>query len=537
MRQMKHLGLLAILPLLLAACTPEPLVRPEPPRPPSGDEITSRVESGYPEPAPSADEPLRLTSQPHDLEAWLTGPHEPGMRALLESIESSQSRGDFQAEQALALLIDWPADLLDQLHAAYAHRTALVPWLDLARTSRRFLLDDAQLLPALKSWQQRHPTAGYPAEEAMLWLLAWRQIQPLPTRVAVILPGPDSPLARPGRALRDGLLSAWIRLPVPRRPELLFFPVGDAPEAAVEAWFSAREQRADFVNGPLVREQVDALLRLGDSSLPMLLLNHPSDPRQLTRFPGLVSALALNPEEEAELAAVRALIDGHRRVLILRQDSDWGDRVATAFAQTFVIGGGRVMRDMRYPAGQVDHTLLLEVLLGLDRSRERATTLRQVLGMPIESEPAARTDADLIFLAARAEDGRAIRPQLKFFGAGDLPVFATAQIVSGAPNPRRDHDLEGVLIPLSPWFHERGAAAQQRLRAERLYEGLDNPTLSRLFALGSDAMELLPWLSAMRADPSLELPALTGRLHMDPGRKIERDLPFVRLVAGRPIPE
>lgn len=483
------------------------------------------------------DLPARLSARHARLEERLRALQDHPAREALQSLEASLQRGDFEPELALALLIEYPLATLEALYAEHGRRPVLQPWLDLAVSARSYLLDDELLRPALQAWQQRHPRAGYAADEAMAWLAAWRQIQPAPQRVAVLLPGPESALARPGRALRDGLLSAWVQQPVQQRPELMFFHLGDHPEAVVDAWFSARERQADFVLGPLAREQVDALLDLRDAALPVLLLNHPTERRALTDFPGLVNALALTPEEEAEIAATRALVEGHRRALVLRQDSDWGDRVANAFADTFSLGGGRVVRDMRYPAAQVDHTILLEVLLGLDRSRERANALQRLLGVPLEAEPSRRTDADVIFLASRADDGRAIRPQLKFFGAGDLPVLATSHIVSGAPDPRRDHDLENVLIPLAPWFHDQNAQAQRRLQAERLYGGLDNATLSRLFAFGADAMALLPWLEELRSDRALHLPGLTGRLSVDAQGLIERDLPFVRLVEGRPVPE
>ena len=483
------------------------------------------------------DLPARLAARHERLEERLRALQDQPAREALQSLESSLRRGDFEPELALALLIDYPLATLESLYLEHGGRPALQAWLDLALTARRFLLDDEQLRPALQAWQQRHPRAGYTAAEAISWLTAWRQIQPSPGRVAVLLPGPDSALSRPGRALRDGLLSAWARQPIPQRPELMFFHLDDAPEAVIGAWFSARERQADFVIGPLAREQVDALLALRDGALPVLLLNHPSQRRSLSEFPGLVSALALTPEEEAEIAAVRALVDGHRRALVLRQDSDWGDRVGNAFADTFRLGGGRIVRDMRYPAAQVDHTILLEVLLGLDRSRERASALQRLIGAPLESEPARRTDVDVIFLASRADDGRALRPQLKFFGAGDLPVMATSHIVSGAPDPRRDHDLEDVLIPLAPWFLDGNPHAQRRAQAEQLYGGLDNATLSRLFALGVDAVTLLPWLDVLRSDPALHLPGLTGRLSIDPHGLVERDLPIVRLVGGRPVPE
>lgn len=481
--------------------------------------------------------PPTLARRHAELEGRLRGSSDQPARNAVQTLETSLRAGDFEPDLALALLIEFPLATLQALAIDYGRRADLAPWLDLAVTAREFLLDDERLLPALERWQQRHPRSAYQARDAARWVAAWRQIQPPPGRVAVILPGPDSTLARPGRALRDGLLAAWTRLPPERRPELEFFYTPDAAEAVIGAWFSARESGAELVIGPLSRDQVDALLALGDGAVPLLLLNHPSDRQALSRFPGLASAYALTPEEEAELAAARALVDGHRRALILRQDSDWGDRVAESFSQAFGLGGGRIVRDSRYSAAQVDHSILLEVVLGLDRSRERAGNLQRTLGMPLEAEGTRRTDADLIFLAARSDDARALRPQLDFFGAGDLQIMATSHVIAGAPDPRRDQDLDQVLLPISPWFLDGTREGQARVQAERRYDGLQNPTLSRLFALGVDALGLLPWLDGMRADPALYLPGLTGHLSLDREGLVMRDLPFVRIIDGRPVPE
>ncbi|TVS12109.1 MAG: hypothetical protein EA419_06195 [Wenzhouxiangella sp.] len=475
----------------------------------------------------------RYSALERRLQALADRPADEAVRTLGSSLRA----GDFEPELALALLIEFPLAVVRELFSNHGHRPELAPWLDLAVTAREFLLDEERLETALLGWQQRHPNAGYRADEAALWLAAWRQIQPAPARVAVILPGPESNLARPGRALRDGLLSAWAQRPPEQRPELRFLYTSDTPDDAINAWFSARELGADFVIGPLDRAQVDALLELGDATLPLLLLNHPSDPRLLSEFPGLVSAHALIPEEEAEMVAARALVEGHSRALVLRQDTDWGARLAQSFSESFRLGGGEIVRDTRYATSQVDHSILLEVVLGLDRSRERAAGLGRLLGVPLENEPARRTDADLIFLASRADDARAIRPQLAFFGAGDIPVMATSHVIAGPPDPRRDQDLDQVLLPLPPWFLDNTRQGQVRRQAEGRYQGLDSPALSRLFALGADALSLLPWLDHMRSDPALYLPGLTGRLRLDRHGRIERDLPFVRIVDGRAVIE
>ena len=169
---------------------------------------------------------------------------------------------------------------------------------------------------------------------------------------------------------------------------------------------------------------------------------------------------------------------------------------------------------------------MLEVLLELDRSQQRVNDLASVLGQPVEGMPEPRTDADLVFLAARADDARQIRPQLRFFRIGELPVFGTSHLIAGAPDPRRDADLDGVVLPLAPWFLDITSRGADRSRAEAMYRHLDNPTLSLLYALGADAFELVRWLGMMQQDPELYLAARTGRLRLPDGRVVERDLPF-----------
>ncbi|MFW5816205.1 MAG: penicillin-binding protein activator [Wenzhouxiangella sp.] len=464
-------------------------------------------------------------------------PAEEAADEALDALTAVLKDESIEPELALALLIDLPLARLQALLADPRQPRALRPWLDLAATARSALLDPARLAGLLDEWAKRHPDADYPAEQALEWLAAWRDLQRPPDRVALILPGADSSLARPGRALRDGILSRWSRMEPAQRPELMFFYVDDDPAAAVEAWYAAREAGADQVVGPLERRQVDRLVELGDASLPVLFLNHPENLDDLTNFPGLATSYALAPEEEAELVAVRALVQGHTRALVLRQQSDWGQRVGQAFSDIFRAGNGEIVRDIAYPDNQVDYSILLEVLLELDRSRERGERLARTLGMAVEFEPARRTDADLIFLAARADDARALKPQLNFFGAGDLAVMSTSHALAGAPDPRRDQDLDGMLLPVAPWFLEQGQPANERRQAAQRYDSLDNPALSRLFALGVDAFELLPWLGRMGDDPDLYLAGMTGRLRLAQAGRIERDLPFVRIVDGQAVPE
>ncbi len=479
------------------------------------------------------DLPGALSDRYRQLEERLVRLETQPARQALAALDEAIDDGEFEPELALALLIEFPLAALENIVYEYSHRTDLLPWLDLVISAREHLLDEPALRPALEDWQSRYPTIGYSAEDALLWLAAWRQSYPRPARIDIALPGPNTPLYRAGAALQAGLVSAWLDVAPQRRPELHFHYIGSDPDAIVAAWFDAREQGSEMLIGPLDRTQVKALVELPDAGLlPTLLLNLPDDLEILTESPGL-AALALPPEEEAELAAVRALVDGHKRAVVLAQYTSWGERVAQAFVETFELGGGEVLENRVYDPANADQSFLLREVLKVDASEERAERLQRLLDEPIESVAQRRTDLDLIFLAARPDDGRQIRPQLRFFDAGDVPLMATSHIVAGAPDPARDRDLDGVVLPISPWFLDTTAAGEIRARVERRHDHLNNPALSRLHALGRDAMALVPWLQLMRADEQLYLPGMTGRLTMPDGTVLTRDMPFIRIDNGR----
>ena len=456
-------------------------------------------------------------------------------REALQALETAIYSNEFNPELALALLIDHPLASLQELQMQNQHRPELAPWLDLVVSARAVLLDPPRLDDALRAWQDRYPTVGYPARAASAWLEAWRQTRPMPDRIMVALPG-RARMQAASQALRNGMMAAWLSLRPQDRPELLFREVAEQEDAILSLWFEAREIGIDYLIGPLERDQVDSLVALPDAGLPILLLNHPSNPDSLRAMSGDIHAVGLIPEEEAELAAVQALVLGHQRALVLAQSTDWGRRVADAFQSTFELGGGRIMDRAEYSATQPDHSALLEVLLNLDRSEQRANDIRRITGQDIEFEPQPRTDIDLIFLASRPDDARSIRPQLRFQRVGELPVFGTSSLVEGSPVPERDGDLSGITLPLPPWFIDTSAFGDERRIAERRFNNLSNPALSGLHALGADAFELVRWSSRMQRDDDLYLAGRTGRLRYPDSRLVERDLPFITIVNGEARP-
>lgn len=481
--------------------------------------------------------PESLEGRHARLEARLLELQSRPVHGALAALRQAVDEPDFDGDTALSLMLEFPVADLERVLYQVGDQPELLPWLDLVISARENLLDDPGLDEALEAWQRRWSELGYSADQARRWIAAWRQTRPMPERITVLLPAADTPLYRPGKALREGILAGWLGLSPQRRPRLDFRYIESASEDVVAAWFDARDNGTDFLIGPLDRRQAQALAELPDAGvIPTLLLNLPEEIERLNEAGGEMAALALPPEAEAELAAIHALAMGRRRALVLSQHSDWGERVAGAFIDTFALGGGLILADRIYDPEKPDHSTLLREVLEVDESQGRIDRIAGLLDERVESVAQRRSDVDVIFLAARASDGRLLRPQLEFFDAGDLTLMATSYIVDGAPKPERDRDLDGITTPMPPWFLDFTAAGAVRQRAASLYAGLDNATLSRLHALGRDAIALVPWLSMMRADPTLTLPGMMGELSLPDDHIIERNLPVVRIEGGRARP-
>lgn len=115
-------------------------------------------------------------------------------------------------------------------------------------------------------------------------------------------------------------------------------------------------------------------------------------------------------------------------------------------------------------------------------------------------------------------------------------MVSTSHAIDGAVDPRRDVDLEGVLMPMAPWFMNDTAQAQARRNAEQMYSNLNVATLSHLYAMGLDLMALMRWLEPLQADSDLTLPGMTGQLRVAPSGQIVRRLPWVKIERGQAQP-
>ena len=333
--------------------------------------------------------------------------------------------------------------------------------------------------------------------------------------VALMLPLTGS-FSATGEAVRDGFLAAHFAAGATGTVRV--YDVGSGDEALLSVFQRAINDGADFVVGPLRKESV-ALLAALNPPVPVLGLNFldPGSPAPFNFF-----QMGLAPENEARAAADHAAGLGLRRAVALVPQTDWGERALAAFEERLRVTGGAVLRTERYPLGRADQSKAIEGLMGVAASEERHRALTGIIGTKTVFDAKRRTDIDLIFMVARAQDARLLGPQFRFHRAGGLPIYATALVYDG----RSDADRAGIRFCDTPWtVGDVMVWGPARVEIESLPTAKAQP---RLHALGRDAHRVATGLlrGELRVGETVE--GASGRLAWR-GNQIERGLDCVQM--------
>jgi outer membrane PBP1 activator LpoA protein len=150
----------------------------------------------------------------------------------------------------------------------------------------------------------------------------------------------------------------------------------------------------------------------------------------------------------------------------------------------------------------------------------------------VQFEARHREDVDMIFVVADSRAGRLLASQLRFFGGGDIPTYATSEIFD-AGSTRRDNDLNGFIFADAPAAIAPDADASSA-RAELANYWPQRAGLVRFYGMGFDAYRLVGSLYA--GDPGAwPMRGLSGDLSLDSQGRVSRVLPLAQFQEGRPV--
>ncbi|WP_341521223.1 penicillin-binding protein activator [Pseudomonas sp. G.S.17] len=398
-------------------------------------------------------------------------------------------------------------------------------WLSLARAVKGAgTLEQQQA--AIDNWKAqnpKHPAAvQLPATLAQLRALT---SEPL-TKIALLLPQ-EGPLAAVAKALREGFMAAHYQAQQAGQnpPSIQVFD-SSRLTSMDEFYRQAKAAGVQLVVGPLEKPLVKQLNGREQLPITTLALNY-SDagaegPPQLFQF-------GLSAEDEAREVARRAWADGKRSAVAMVPKGEWGDRVLEAFRQSWQAKGGTLIA-----AEHVDQPVALAQqvaeLFQLRNSEGRAKRLQSTVGTDVAAQPSRRQDIDFMFLAATPQQAQQIKPTMVFQYAGDVPVYATSHLFTNSNDQAQYMDLNGVRFCETPWLLNANDPLRQQVIAQWPQAA---GSLGRLYAMGVDAYRLAPRLSQLKTLPESRIDGLSGSLSMNPGRRIERQLPWAEFVDGK----
>ncbi len=380
--------------------------------------------------------------------------------------------------------------------------------------------------------------------------------------IALVMPPDGSPFTAASKIVGNGLLAASQTSRKPAEVLLVEAPESTSLTAVLQ---SAVVSGADVVVGPLQKERVTELIRIGALPLPVVALNHPSEAIPDAEIPSNLVMMSLSTENEAEYIArlaVAALeesapavpapalpdaiepLSGEeaavqtsepKKILILSQSGTWETRIAESYAKVLTASGTpfEVYRiddmDLKRLREKVAPALSEE---DERRFAQRRQELRHRPGATeserrIRDQALKRLDSDMavrraestppyagILLALDAQSASIVRSSLprksRVWGTstsnpGDPAASSAATALA--------FDLEGLVFAECPLLLRYDAQSfTARFAAAQPY----SPAAKRLFAFGVDAFGVAErWAQSNR---SFEMEGETGRLVLDRDR-------------------
>lgn len=390
-------------------------------------------------------------------------------------------------------------------------------WLSLAVISKKYSTNSPQLIKELQTWRSAYPAhpgnSLFPNESTLNQLSS----EPRPSHVAILLPLHGS-MAASGQIVRSGFLSAYYdNLGQSQQKQAISFYDTNETSDLGSLYQKAVNEGADVVVGPLTKAEVEALHNFNHFNVRVLALNY-STSSFFSSLPTNFYEFGLSPVEETQQMSDKARQAGRSHALVISSDDAWGHRVTDALNSSWKSNGGSIT-DTLYFTKQSNLTQDIAALLHINPKEDQALTREDNTKSVLAEQ--RRHDFDVIFLFAQPEMARQIVPLLRFYYAGNVPIYSISAVYSGHPNPVKDKDLNGVTFCETPWLIQM---AHSSSGSPGQYD--------RLYAIGRDAYLLSQSIPRLNALPNFPIYGATGALDMDQQR-IHQRLPWVTMHGGR----
>jgi len=385
-----------------------------------------------------------------------------------------------------------------------------------AYTQAALLVQNHKLTPAAFAAQYAQLQSTYPT-----WVDRSKTAPRNPQHIAVLLPFQGA-LADSAQSILQGILATYYDEHAGNTDAPSLF-IEDTSVKGFEATLEATlaKQPIDYVIGPLEKSAVQAL-NSPPASTTIIALNKPDSEQDGVKY------LYLSPHEETIALADKLHQRGYYHALVISTDNSWQQKIAETFTEHWQAQGGNteqtILDQSRSFSASLKHAF------SIDKSEARAQDLAKLINENFKFIPVRRHDIDMIFLAASPADARQIKPLLKYYFAGDIPVYAISTLYQTSATSYLDKDLNDITFMDSSWYTNQ----QDKSIKNSLLQiwGQQFLQQKRLYALGHDAYEIIMHSEKIRALPHT-LQGATGQLNISTAT-IQRELEWLRFSKGLP---
>ncbi|WP_419571889.1 penicillin-binding protein activator [Rheinheimera sp.] len=387
-------------------------------------------------------------------------------------------------------------------------------WASLLQIHQRLLGDQLALQTELQNWQSSYSNlpalAQLPAEIQQL-----SQVQGYnPQTIVVLLPF-NSNFRQHAEAIQQGLLAASVNHPA----KLVFLDSTQSPALIKQ---QMQEQQADFVIGPLLKDQVDGLANDPDWTLPTLFLNSRTEqiaPSEQKYY------FALSVEDEARQMAQLFQHKGYKQPVLMAGRNPLSQRMVAQFSRDWQQITGKAP-ETYWVTDMASMESTIKQLLETDASEQRIKEIERLSGQDVRAETHSRQDIDAIYLLADPAQTRLLKPFIDVSvapAAISLPIYASSRSHQKSAELTDRRDLLNLTFTEMPWMLNQQQQQALREQYNTLFPQQDE-TLQRLFAMGYDAFQLVFKLKQQQQFPALPHSGLTGELRLATDGQIQRQL-------------
>jgi hypothetical protein len=218
-------------------------------------------------------------------------------------------------------------------------------------------------------------------------------------------------------------------------PSMVFYDTDKTP--AVDLYRQALREGVNVIIGPLGQKETTAILKKEDIDVPTLALSSFEE-----RDETLLYEVSLTPKYIAIEMAQDMVKQGISQVLLIQDSSD--NIPSYTFQNAYTALGGKIIDTVSIDDTSTIKSQIAQAL-HITGSEAREKELEKLLNAPIDFSPRRREDIEAIFLEMSPETASRVVPFLKFYFAGNLPIYLSTVPTTDGTLPTKD--FTNVIFP------------------------------------------------------------------------------------------